>query len=98
MPNRPAATPTVQVDNERVRVTEWRFAPGAATGWHRHELDYVIVPLVTGLLLLEEPGGTTRRSELVVGTSYFRQAGVEHDVINDNAFEFAFVEVELKGS
>ena len=25
----PQAVPTVQVDNERVRVTEWRFAPGA---------------------------------------------------------------------
>ena len=24
-----SARPTVQVDNERVRVTEWRFAPGA---------------------------------------------------------------------
>ena len=33
------AVPTVQVDNDRVRVTEWRFAPGAATGWHRHEFD-----------------------------------------------------------
>ncbi len=31
------ATAKVFIDNERVRVTEWRFAPGAATGWHRHE-------------------------------------------------------------
>ena len=28
------AVPTVQIDNERVRVTEWRFAPGAETGEH----------------------------------------------------------------
>jgi hypothetical protein len=27
---------------------------------------------------------------------YFRNAGVEHDVINANACEFAFVEIELK--
>ena len=93
---RPPATPTVQIDNERLRVTEWRFAPGAATGWHRHEHDYVVVPLTTGRLLLEEPGGTSRRSELTTGSSYFRRAGVEHDVINDNPFEFAFVEIELK--
>jgi len=26
------AEPIVHVDNEHVRVTEWRFAPGAATG------------------------------------------------------------------
>jgi beta-alanine degradation protein BauB len=95
---RPPATPTVQIDNERVRVTEWRFAPGAATGWHRHAHDYVVVPLTTGRLLLAEPGGKTRHSELSAGVSYFRPTGVEHDVINDNAFEFAFVEIEVKGS
>ncbi len=95
---RPAASPTVQIDNERVRVTEWRFAPGEATGWHRHAHDYVVVPLTTGRLLLAEPGGITRHSQLTAGVSYFRAAGVEHDVINDNEFEFAFVEVEMKAS
>ncbi|MGE3291156.1 MAG: cupin domain-containing protein [Geminicoccaceae bacterium] len=93
---RPAATPTVQVDNERVRVTEWRFAPGAATGWHRHEFDYVVVPMTTGRLLLEEPGGTARHAALRAGVSYAKSAGVEHDVINDNPFPFVFVEVEIK--
>src|SRR5690606_7307755 len=34
------AVPTVQIDNDRVRVTEWRFAPGAETGFHVHEMDY----------------------------------------------------------
>ena len=41
----PQAVPTVQVDNERVRVTEWRFASGAETGEHIHQMDYVVVPL-----------------------------------------------------
>lgn len=94
--SRPSATHQVQVDNERVRVTEWRFAPGAATGWHRHQHDYVVVPMTTGRLLLEEPGGTARHSALTAGVSYFKSAGVEHDVINDNPFDFAFVEIELK--
>ena len=95
-PTRPSAVPTVQVDNERVRVTEWRFAPGAATGWHRHEYDYVVVPMTTGRLLLEQPDGSTRHGDLTAGVSYARQAGVEHDVINDNDFEFVFVEIEMK--
>jgi quercetin dioxygenase-like cupin family protein len=90
------AVPTLFIDNERVRVTEWRFAPGAATGWHRHEMDYVVVPLGDGVLELVEPGGERRRVELRHGVPYFRAAGVEHDVINANAFEFAFVETELK--
>jgi quercetin dioxygenase-like cupin family protein len=92
---RQKAIPTVQIDNDRVRVTEWRFAPGAATGWHRHAHDYVVVPGTTGRLELEEEGGT-RVAELSAGQAYFRQAGVEHDVINANPFPFAFVEIEIK--
>ena len=89
------ALPTVQVDNERVRVTEWRFPPGAATGWHRHEMDYVVVPMTTGKLKLVNPDGEAL-AELTAGVSYARSAGVEHDVINANDFEFVFVEVEIK--
>lgn len=93
---RPAAVPTVQIDNERARVVEWRFAPGAATGWHTHGYDYVVVPMTTGRLLLEEPGGVSRHAHLIAGMSYTRPAGVEHDVINDNDAEFVFVEIEMK--
>ena len=89
------AVPTVQVDNDRVRVTEWRFAPGAATGWHRHEFDYVVVPITTGTLLLKE-GDEERYAELTTGVSYSREVGVEHNVINANDYEFVFVEVEIK--
>jgi beta-alanine degradation protein BauB len=92
------AVPTVFIDNERVRATEWRFAPGAATGWHRHEMDYVVVPMADGVLELVEPGGERRSVDLRAGAPYFRAAGVEHDVINANACEFAFIEVELKAS
>ena len=89
------ATSTVLIDNERVRVTRWSFAAGAATGWHVHEYDYVIVPLTDGTLRLVEPDGT-RDSELRVGAPYFREAGVEHDVVNANDHDFTFVEIELK--
>ena len=91
----PRAVPTVQVDNEMVRVTEWRFAPGAATGHHRHEYPYVVVPLTTGVLAVTSAEGTTT-AQLVLGRSYARPAGVEHDVRNANAYEFVFVEIELK--
>ncbi len=91
-----SAVPTVQIDNDRVRVTEWRFAPGASTGFHRHEMDYVVVPMLDGKLRLVEPQGT-REVALKAGVSYSRPAGVEHDVINANDYEYVFVEVELKG-
>ena len=90
------AQPTVRVDNARARVTEWRFAPGAATGCHRHEYDYVIVPMTTGTLKLVGPDGEEHLAELVTGQPYFREAGVEHDVINANDHEFIFIETEIK--
>lgn len=89
------AVATVLIDNERVRVTRWDFTPGASTGWHRHEHDYVIVPLTAGILGLVEPEGT-RESDLEVGAPYYRPAGVEHDVVNANEHAFSFIEVELK--
>ena len=58
------ATPTVQVDNERVIVTEWKFAPGAETGQH--------------------------------SPAPHPPAGVSHNVINANPYEFRFIEIELK--
>ena len=95
MTNRDAARSTVQIDNEHTRVTEWRFAPGDATGWHRHQYDYVVVPMSTGTLRLETVDGMIE-AELVAGQSYFRNIGVEHDVININDHEFVFVEIEFK--
>ena len=88
------AVPNVLIENERIRVTRWEFAPGAATGFHRHEHDYVVVPIVDGKLRLLEADGE-RIADLTVGVPYFRQEGVEHDVVNANDYEFAFVEVEL---
>ena len=93
--DRPQAVATQQIDNERVIVTEWRFAPGAETGWHRHGFDYVVVPGMDGQLLLQTENGESS-AELRSGHSYFRRAGVEHNVINANDYEFFFIEVELR--
>ena len=89
------AVATVVIDNERVRVTEWRFAPGSHTGHHRHEYAYVVVPMTTGPLAIRSAAGDAT-SPLTAGAPYYRDAGVEHDVINPNPGEFVFVEIELK--
>ena len=89
------AKPTTQIDNDRIRVTEWRFAPGANTGWHRHAHDYVVVPLMDGRVKLETKAGASF-ADMKKGVTYFRQEGVEHDVINASEGEYAFIEIELK--
>jgi beta-alanine degradation protein BauB len=83
------------VDNERVTVWEYRFAAGDNTGWHRHGHDYVVVPLMDGKVRLETKEGSSI-AEMKKGVPYFRKEGVEHDVINANDTEYAFIEIELK--
>jgi beta-alanine degradation protein BauB len=85
-----------QVDNARARVTRHRLAPGAHTGFHRHEYDYVVVPITGGRMRIVE-GGKESLADLSSGTAYFRGAGVEHDVFNGGDQEMIFVEVELIG-
>lgn len=95
MTNRPAATPTSLLEDDKVRVTRWDFAPGAETKWHRHELDYVIVPMTACQFLLEEPEGE-RRAEMAAGAVYRRDEGVEHNVVNAGEAPMAFIEIEIK--
>ena len=89
------ATSVTHIDNDRVIVTEWRFTPGASTGWHRHAHDYVIVPLMDGRLRLATSQGEST-VEMNKGVPYFRQAGVEHDVINASDGDYAFMEIEIR--
>ena len=96
MDKRPAASATILVDDERVRVTRFDFVPGAETGWHIHGHDYVVTPVTQCEFLLEEPGGNTRSASMGPGEAYRRPVGVEHNVINGGDKPMSFVEVELK--
>jgi len=90
------AQSNVQVDNDDVRVTEWRLAPNTATGHHTHEMDYVIVPIVAAEMTIIAPSGEVSTAQLGVGQSYFRKAGVQHDVQNRTDRDIVFLEIELK--
>jgi len=91
-----SAVSVVLIENQTTRVTEWRFAEkGDNTGWHRHAYDYVVVPLFDGFLEIDSGGGEVVRVNMKNGVPYFRNAGVEHDVINGNGFGCAFVEIEF---
>lgn len=83
-----------QVDNARARVTRHRLAPGSHTGVHRHEYDYVVVPVTGGRMRILE-AGKEHLADLTSGVAYYRPAGVEHDVFNGGEQELIFVEVEL---
>ena len=86
----------ILIENARTRVTEWSFTKGSATGWHQHEYDYVVVPMFDGKLELVSKTGEKKISELKKGIPYFRRAGIEHNVINANNFDYMFMEIEIK--
>ena len=87
----------IDADNDDVRVTTWTFgAAGAATGRHRHEFDYVVVPITGGRFEVIEIDGSVREMDQVAGSPYLGRAGTEHDVVSAAAQEVVFVEIELK--
>ncbi|WP_102224366.1 cupin domain-containing protein [Acidimangrovimonas sediminis] len=94
---RAGAAATVLLDDEKVRVTRYDFAPGAETGWHTHGMEYVITTVTDCTLKLELPGGEVTQSVVPAGSAYRRPVGTEHNVINGGDAPMTFVEVELKG-
>lgn len=91
-----SAVPTQQADDERVRITRWDFAPGAATGFHVHEFPYTVTYLTDARLKIVDRDGVESLVEMAAGGSYSRPKGIAHDVINAGQVPMAFVEVEIK--
>jgi beta-alanine degradation protein BauB len=83
-------------DDDRVRVTIWTFQEGEDTGHHRHEYDYVVVPITGATFEVIDTDGATRELTQQAGVPYFGRAGTEHNVINRSGRTAVFVELELK--
>ena len=67
-----------------------------STGRHRHEFDYVVVPITGGRFEVVDTDGSVREMDQVAGSPYLGRAGTEHDVVSAAAQEVVFVEIELK--
>jgi quercetin dioxygenase-like cupin family protein len=90
-----SAVPTVQTDNDDIKVTRWDFSPGAATGWHTHSWPYIVVMLTDAIMRLHD-GTQVTEVKLRAGEAYQRPTGVTHDVMNGSDSPMAFVEIEIK--
>ena len=77
-----------------IRIASQRFS-SAANAAIRWAADLAVVPLVDGRLKLVDAAGESF-AELRRGVTYYRSAGVEHDVVNASDHEIAFVEIEYK--
>ena len=90
------ARSTRTTDDDRVRVTTLAFEDGDETGDHRHEYDYLVVPVTGGTFTVIERDGSTRDLVQEAGAPYLGRAGTEHNVINASGRAATFVEIELK--
>jgi len=90
------ATAKVEIDNAFCIVTRWTFPPQTATGWHRHEKDYVVMPTIPGELTIVHADGSETASNIVAGEPYARGCGGEHDVQNRTDAVIEFVEIEIR--
>jgi mannose-6-phosphate isomerase-like protein (cupin superfamily) len=89
------AVPTVQRDDDDVRITRWDFQPGAVTGWHTHGWPYFVVMLTDAIMHVHD-GTRITETSLASGQAYNRPAGVQHDVMNGSDAPMAFIEIEIK--
>ena len=89
--------PKILFENERVRVREVTFAPGAGdAAMHTHDLAHVGVILTAGSLTFTEPGKKPETVKFDAGSVGFRDANVTHQVTNPGASPMRVIEVELK--
>ena len=86
----------IQIDNERIRVTEYSFNKGDETGFHTHQWDYVVIPQTNGKLLLVDENFFETTATLQKGEPYYRRAGISHNVINNGEEKLVFIELEIK--
>ena len=89
------ARPTILIENDKVKVTEWLFDVGDSTDHHVHENNYIVVPMLDGELKILEKNNNETISKLIKGGAYYREKGVEHNVFNNNEFPYSFIEIEL---
>ncbi len=90
------AKTSIQVDNKLVRITKYLFLPGDETGMHKHKFDYIVTPITNGEIILIDKDENKSSCSLIASESYFRKAGVKHNVINHSKKKLIFVEIELK--
>ena len=84
----------VLLENDRVRVLETRYSPGAKSDVHSHP-DLVGIALTPAKARLSLTAGDPIDLELTAGESFFIEAQ-EHSVENTGTSEFLVILVELK--
>ena len=83
-------------EDNKTRITFWRFSPGTETGWHRHTHDYVTLQQSSGQLKLEYRDGNIKIVDYKDGQAAAYSSPVEHNATNIGDVEIRVTEIEYK--
>lgn len=94
--DRTAAPSIVVHEDERSRIIKYCLRPGEQTGWHRHELDYVVIYESEGTLTSHFADGSTKKFNYTPGKTASIKAPVEHNAVNTGTTDVMGYEIEYK--
>lgn len=94
--DRTAAPHVVIHEDEQSRIIQYTIRPGEQTGWHTHQLDYVVVRLSDGTLTSNFADGTVKDFDYRSGTAASYKAPVEHNAVNTGDTDIVGYEIEFK--
>jgi beta-alanine degradation protein BauB len=87
---------TVLFEDEKTRITSWRFDPGTETGWHHHNFDYVTIQQSGGRLKLETQDGEVKFIDYQNEQTAGYAAPIKHNATNVSDEEIRVIEIEYK--
>jgi quercetin dioxygenase-like cupin family protein len=87
---------TILFEDDKTKITSWRFDPGTETGWHHHTFDYVTIQKSGGRLKLESDDGAVRFVDYVMDRAAAYTAPIKHNATNVSDEEVRVIEIEYK--
>ena len=94
--NSELAESSLLFEDDKTKITSWRFDPGAETGWHHHNYDYVTIQKSGGRLKLENDDGKIKYVDYEMDRTAAYQAPIKHNATNVSDEEVRVIEIEYK--
>ncbi|HFG0578577.1 hypothetical protein LIS90_12225 [Flavobacterium psychrophilum] len=88
----------VLFETEHVKVWDLTLAPGEATEWHQHQMDYMFIVIKNGKVATEYITGEVENQNDEIGIVDFRKQDVPHRLVNNDNKEYKNIVVEFKAT
>ncbi|MBB6372632.1 hypothetical protein [Chryseobacterium shigense] len=88
----------VLFETEHVKVWDLTLAPGEATKWHKHQMDYMFVVVKNGKVATEYINGEIENQDDEIGIVDFRKKDIPHRLVNNDNQEYKNIVVEFKAT